>query len=197
MLIVVPLLAAVFGVLYQQELRALGETVLTESALADLRPASLRPGFLKAYMALLVIAGIVAWWLVLAHQSRKVAQEESNRQTHLLVREIELHRKTDRALQAAKQTADQAREQADQANQARAATSAPSAMNCARPSTAFWLCATDGRGRRRAAVSPAGGCGHQAGWRTSAFAIKARSTSPTSKPASSRSMPSRCSSPNS
>jgi hypothetical protein len=30
----------------------------------------------------------VAWWLVLAHQSRKVAQEESNRQTHLLVREI-------------------------------------------------------------------------------------------------------------
>jgi len=119
MLIVVPLLAAVFGVLYQQELRALGETVLTESALADLRPASLRSGFLKAYMALLVIAGIVAWWLVLAHQSRKVAQEESNRQTHLLVREIELHRETDRALQAAKQTADQAREQADQANQAK------------------------------------------------------------------------------
>ncbi|MDM0051995.1 ATP-binding protein [Variovorax sp. J22R115] len=119
MLIVVPLLAAVFGVLYQQELRALGETALTESALADLRPVSLRSGFLKAYMALLVIAGIVAWWLVLAHQSRKVAQEESNRQTHLLVREIELHRETDRALQAAKQTADQAREQADQANQAK------------------------------------------------------------------------------
>jgi signal transduction histidine kinase/FixJ family two-component response regulator len=86
----------------------------------------LRSGFLKAYMALLVIAGIVAWWLVLAHQSRKVAQEESNRQTHLLVREIELHRKTDRALQAAKQSADQARgiaeeakRAADQANQAK------------------------------------------------------------------------------
>ncbi len=103
MLIVVPLLAAVFGVLYQQELRGLGE-----SALAGLQPASLRSGFLKAYMALLLIAGIVAWWLVLAHQSRKVAQEESNRQTHLLVREIALHRDTDRALQAAKQTADHA-----------------------------------------------------------------------------------------
>ncbi|CAN7270877.1 ATP-binding protein [Variovorax sp. LjRoot290] len=115
MLIVVPLLAAVFGVLYQQELRGLGEGVLAEAA----NPAHLRSGFLKAYMALLLIAGIVAWWLVLAHQSRKVAQEESNRQTHLLVREIELHRETDRALQAAKQTAEQAREQADQANQAK------------------------------------------------------------------------------
>ena len=115
MLIVVPLLAAVFGVLYQQELRGLGAGALAEAA----NPAHLRSGFLKAYMALLLIAGIVAWWLVLAHQSRKVAQEESNRQTHLLVREIELHRETDRALQAAKQTAEQAREQADQANQAK------------------------------------------------------------------------------
>ncbi|MBT2303550.1 response regulator [Variovorax paradoxus] len=115
MLIVVPLLAAVFGVLYQQELRGLGEGPLAEAV----QPAHLRSGFLKAYMALLLIAGIVAWWLVLAHQSRKVAQEESNRQTHLLVREIELHRETDRALQAAKQTAEQAREQADQANQAK------------------------------------------------------------------------------
>ena len=52
-------------------------------------PAStppLRSGFLKAYMVLLVIAGIVAWWLVLAHKSRKVAQEESNRQTHRCAR---------------------------------------------------------------------------------------------------------------
>ncbi|RZI94435.1 MAG: response regulator, partial [Variovorax sp.] len=104
MLIVVPLLAAVFGVLYQQELRGLGENALAGAQQA----LSLRSGFLKAYMALLLIAGIVAWWLVLAHQSRKVAQEESNRQTHLLVREIELHRETDRALQAAKQTAEQA-----------------------------------------------------------------------------------------
>ncbi|VWX57204.1 Signal transduction histidine kinase [Burkholderiales bacterium 8X] len=116
MLIVVPLLAAVFGVLYQQELRGLGEAAVFE---AQQQPQSLRSGFLKAYMALLLIAGIVAWWLVLAHQSRKVAQEESNRQTHLLMREIGLHRETDRALQAAKQTADLAREQADQANQAK------------------------------------------------------------------------------
>ncbi|MGO4394173.1 ATP-binding protein [Variovorax sp. M-6] len=126
MLIVVPLLAAVFGVLYQQELRALAEGAFSEATMLGMQPASLRSGFLKAYMALLVIAGIVAWWLVLAHQSRKVAQEESNRQTHLLVREIELHRKTDHALQAAKQSADharslaeEARRAADQANQAK------------------------------------------------------------------------------
>ena len=122
MLVIVPLLAVVFGVLYQQELRAFGEGALelaseseVAAALASLQKLSLRSGFLKAYMALLVIAGIVAWWLVLAHQSRKVAQEESNRQTHLLVREIELHRETDRALQAAKQSADEAREIAEQA----------------------------------------------------------------------------------
>jgi hypothetical protein len=108
--------------------------------------SALRSGFLKAYMALLVIAGIVAWWLVLAHQSRKVAQEESNRQTHLLVREIELHRETDRALQAAKQTAEEARAKSPSRPSApptrptrpRAATSAPSATSCARRSTASW-----------------------------------------------------------
>jgi len=80
--------------------------------------ASLRSGFLKSYMALLLIAGIVAWWLVLAHQSRRVAQEESNRQTRLLQREIELHHATDLALQAAKQRADEAREVAEQAKHA-------------------------------------------------------------------------------
>jgi signal transduction histidine kinase/CheY-like chemotaxis protein/purine-cytosine permease-like protein len=121
-LIVVPLLATVFGVLYQQELRALGEGAIgllppgdVATAVLKAQYASLRSGFLKSYMALLLIAGIVAWWLVLAHQSRKVAQEESNRQTHLLMREIELHRETDRALQQAKQSADEAREVAEQA----------------------------------------------------------------------------------
>ncbi|VTY24204.1 Autoinducer 2 sensor kinase/phosphatase LuxQ [Xylophilus ampelinus] len=116
MLIVVPLLAAVFGVLYQQELRGVGEWVQAGAAAAPgvgkavsaEVGSALRGGFFKAYMALLLIAGIVAWWLVLAHQSRKVAQEESNRQTHLLMREIELHRETDRALQEAKRTADAA-----------------------------------------------------------------------------------------
>jgi signal transduction histidine kinase/CheY-like chemotaxis protein/purine-cytosine permease-like protein len=122
MLIVVPLLASVFGLLYYQEIRAVTE-LLDTAAVSD---GSLRSGFLKAYMALLVIAGIVAWWLVLAHKSRQVAQEESNRQTHLLMREIDSHRRTDEALQNARQlaeeaklAAEQARHSAEQANQAK------------------------------------------------------------------------------
>ncbi|MDD0813139.1 ATP-binding protein [Curvibacter sp. HBC28] len=114
-LIIVPVLATVFGLLYHQELRTLSELVPGLS----LGQGALRSGFLKAYMAMLVIAGIVAWWLVLAHKSRQVAQEESNRQTRLLMREIELHRQTDEALQTARQVAERARQQADQANQAK------------------------------------------------------------------------------
>ena len=114
MLIIVPLLATVFGLLYHQELRSLGQ-LLSYAPAPDSPQAALRSGFLKAYMALLVAAGIVAWWLVLAHKSRQVAQEESNRQTHLLMIEIESHRQTDEALQTAKLVAEQARAAADEA----------------------------------------------------------------------------------
>ena len=54
------------------------------------------------------MSGIVAWWLVLTQKSRQVAQEESNRQTELLMREIDSHRHTDELLQKAKEVADQA-----------------------------------------------------------------------------------------
>ncbi|MBC7435087.1 MAG: response regulator [Bdellovibrionales bacterium] len=118
MLIIVPLLATVFGLLYHQELRALTEA-LADTLVVDAPEAALKSGFLKAYMALLVTAGIVAWWLVLAHKSRQVAQEESNRQTHLLMKEIESHRQTDEALQQARVIAEQARHAADHANQAK------------------------------------------------------------------------------
>ncbi len=101
MLVIVPLLGSVFGLLYHQELRPLAEA-------AGVSGAALRSGFVKAYMALLLIAGMVAWWMVLAQKSRQVAQEESNRQTHLLMQEIDSHRQTDEALQRAKQVADQA-----------------------------------------------------------------------------------------
>lgn len=104
MLVIAPLLAALFGLLYHQEMRALAPTLAGAPEAAN----TLRAGFLKAYLAVLVVAGIVAWWLVLAHKSRQVAQEESNRQTHLLVREIESHKQTDEALQQAKRLADQA-----------------------------------------------------------------------------------------
>ena len=115
MLIIVPLLATVFGMFYRQELTALTEATGGQRALEE----ALRSGFFKAYMALLLLGGIVAWWLVLAHKSRQVAQEESNRQTHLLMQEIESHRQTDEALQAATAVAERAKQQAEQANHAK------------------------------------------------------------------------------
>ena len=102
---IVPLLALVLGVLYTHEMLSLGadQTVLI---------AALRDSFIKAFAALLLLAGVAAWWMVLTQQSRKVAQEESNRQTQLLMQEIESHQRTDAALQ-------QARVVAEQANQAK------------------------------------------------------------------------------
>jgi signal transduction histidine kinase/CheY-like chemotaxis protein len=115
MLVIVPLLMTVFAMVYRQELSALADMAAQQQALG----LALRSGFSKAFAALLVLSGIVAWWLVLAHKSRQVAQEESNRQTHLLheqtqvlLREIDLHRQTDQALQ-------EARKQADRANRAK------------------------------------------------------------------------------
>ena len=125
MLVIAPLLAAVMGLLYHQELNTIAQA-MTDTEVAAAPEVALRSGLLKAYLSLLVISGIVAWWLVLAHKSRQVAQEESNRQTHLLVREIELHRQTDEALQTAKlqaeeatRVAEEARRTADLANQAK------------------------------------------------------------------------------
>ena len=105
MLVLAPLLAAVFGLVYQQQLRDMDVLDLTSTgAAADMLGAA----FTKVFTALLLLVGVVGWWVVLTHKSRQVAQEESNRQTHLLVREIALHRITDEKLQQAKQTAEHA-----------------------------------------------------------------------------------------
>ncbi len=55
-----------------------------------------------------IIAGIVSWFYVLAHDSRVVAEEESSRQNTLLLKEIAAHKKTDAALQNAKENAEAA-----------------------------------------------------------------------------------------
>ncbi len=127
MVVIVPVLAAVLGLLYHQELRTLAENALNAAYIsgalsAEQSGAALRSGLVKAYLALLLVSGIVAWWLVLAHKSRQVAQEESNRQTHLLheqtvvlQQEIDAHRITDAALQSARVVAEQATLQAEQA----------------------------------------------------------------------------------
>jgi signal transduction histidine kinase/purine-cytosine permease-like protein/DNA-binding NarL/FixJ family response regulator len=103
--VIAPVLAAVLGLLYRQQVQGLGQG-LEAVADASLLDAALRTGFLRVYAVLLLIAATVAWWLVLAHKSRVVAQEESNRQTRLLMHEIESHRQTDEQLQRARQAAD-------------------------------------------------------------------------------------------
>ena len=98
---ILPVMGLLIGLLYYQEVLAL-------PAQDMLRLDSVRATYIKLSAALLLITGTVAWWLVLTHKSRQVAQEESNRQTQLLMQEIESHRHTDALLQQAKQTADQA-----------------------------------------------------------------------------------------
>ncbi|WP_061938741.1 ATP-binding protein [Aureimonas sp. AU22] len=61
-----------------------------------------------AFFILLIVAGIATWFFVLAQESRRVAQEESARQTSLLLKEIAAHKRTDAALQAAKERAEAA-----------------------------------------------------------------------------------------
>lgn len=60
------------------------------------------------FLSLLVLCGVAAWLIVLAHESRRAAEQESGRQTAMLVEEIEAHRKTDAALQKAKEVAEAA-----------------------------------------------------------------------------------------
>ena len=109
---VVPGLALLFGALYALGLRSLSRLdAISAAAVAPL----LRAGFGQAFAVLLLIAGMVAWWAVLAQRGRQVAQEESRRQTQALNaqaqalgREIESHQQTDHQLQQAKASADAA-----------------------------------------------------------------------------------------
>uniref|UniRef100_UPI002490F94D ATP-binding protein n=1 Tax=Azonexus hydrophilus TaxID=418702 RepID=UPI002490F94D len=101
MLGIVPILALVLGVLYTHELLMLGDG---NPAMV----AALQETFVKTFAALLLLSGVGAWWMVLTQESRRVAQEESNRQTQLLLQEIESHQRTDEALQKAKHVADAA-----------------------------------------------------------------------------------------
>jgi signal transduction histidine kinase/purine-cytosine permease-like protein len=114
---IVPLLAALFGGLYLLGVRTMGG-----SQEAALIAPLLRAGYGQAFLVLLIAAGMVAWWMVLAHRSRQAAQEETRRQTQALEqqartletqaaalkREIESHQRTDAQLQQAKAAADAA-----------------------------------------------------------------------------------------
>jgi signal transduction histidine kinase/CheY-like chemotaxis protein len=83
------------------------ESLILKQTAPNLIP-QMRSGYIKIFAALVFASAIISWWLVLTSESRRVAQEESNRQTGLLQREIELHQQTDTELQLARQIAEQA-----------------------------------------------------------------------------------------
>ena len=97
------LLATVMGMVYGQEVAG---------SAAGIAPDALRSAFVKVFAMLLLIVAVCSWWIVLGSESRRVAQDESNRQNGLLSKEIEAHQRTDAALQTAK-------ERAESANQAK------------------------------------------------------------------------------
>ena len=72
--IFVPLLAGVFGLLYHQELRALGDAIGVAREASTLSEVGLRSGFLKAYMALLVVAASLGAGLAVTLEPRILSQ---------------------------------------------------------------------------------------------------------------------------
>ena len=99
--VLVALLFGALALIYSQ----VSQGLVAQSAEAQ---ETLYLAFLKAFLTLSLFAGILAWWVVLTRESRRVAQEESDRQTQLLMQEIEAHRKTDEALQKAKEASEAA-----------------------------------------------------------------------------------------
>ena len=71
-------------------------------------PAPIRDALWTLFFVLSIIAGVVVWLFLLWSESKLVAHQESGRQTRRLLREVEAHNKTDRALQAAKEAAEAA-----------------------------------------------------------------------------------------
>lgn len=99
--VIVSLLFCAFALIYSQVAQGLGEN-------AGDAVQTLYLAFLKAFLTLSMFAALLAWWIVLTRESRHVAQEESSRQTHLLMQEIEAHQRTDEELQKAKEASEAA-----------------------------------------------------------------------------------------
>ena len=97
MLSLCALMAFFIGVVYMQaHLQAQGD--------------ALRGPLLKVFALLSLLCAVIAWWVVLSKDSRRMAQDESERQTQLLLKEVAAHRRTDSELQKAKDLAERANE---------------------------------------------------------------------------------------
>lgn len=88
------------GIIYYQDLLAIQSSPLAYQLLLT--------NFIKVYSSLLVFIGLCAWILILNDESRRVAHEETGKQTQLLLTEIEEHKKTDSKLEQAIKMADSA-----------------------------------------------------------------------------------------
>ena len=101
-----------YGLVFGLFVGAIGLILLgIHSQVAGTAPAGasiVAAAFWKAFFVLAMIAGVVAWLLVLARESQRVAIEETDRQTSLLTGEISAHRRTDAQLQKAKEVAEAA-----------------------------------------------------------------------------------------
>ncbi|MFC6489871.1 ATP-binding protein [Nitratireductor sp. GCM10026969] len=97
MVCAVALIGAILALVYSFATRAAPET-------ADVVGGTIA----VVFFAFCVVAGVVTWFIVLAHDTRGIAEEESARQNTLLLKEITAHRKTDAALQKAKEKAEAA-----------------------------------------------------------------------------------------
>jgi len=101
-----------FGSIFLPFAFVIGLVLVLIATLYDSAPApiaaAVRISLLIAYCALSLIAGVAAWLLVLARESRLAAERESNNQTQMLMHEIEAHEKTGAQLQKAKERAESA-----------------------------------------------------------------------------------------
>ena len=78
------------------------------SGVAPAQQAAIETTLWLVFFCLMVLSGVAAWLIVLAHESRRAAESESSRQTSMLMEEIEAHQRTDAALQKAKEVAEAA-----------------------------------------------------------------------------------------
>ncbi|MDQ5939467.1 MAG: hypothetical protein QG557_415, partial [Pseudomonadota bacterium] len=88
------------GVIYYQDLLSVRDNLNAFALLLN--------NFFKIYSALLVFIGLCTWWLILNSESRRVAHDETAKQTELLLSEIDKHKQTDVKLQHAMKMADRA-----------------------------------------------------------------------------------------
>ncbi|SJZ95196.1 Signal transduction histidine kinase [Enhydrobacter aerosaccus] len=86
----------------------LGLVYLQTSGETYVNPVELGEVLWKVFFALLIVIGVSAWLFVLAQRSRRAAEAETQRQTMLLMQEIDAHKRTDAELQRAKEVAESA-----------------------------------------------------------------------------------------